>query len=201
MAYPYIARRQDMKQEPSDELVSRERHGLLTVIVCIIPPEERDLAVQYGEDAVIADGDPVGISAKVLKDTLDAIEGRFAIDDPLLIIEMSPEGFEGSGFLEMADAAGEYEIAPCEAFFEKVKELPSEQRRHDPYGNEEAFTAWHPSASVRGQPTPGDNTVDVGMFPEVLTPGVQNTNDPYLCTEMLWVICEFRECLGCGAKK
>jgi hypothetical protein len=28
-----------------------------------------------------------------------------------------------------------------EAFFEQIKELPSEQCRHDPYGDEEAFTA------------------------------------------------------------
>src|SRR5271157_3374030 len=116
----------------------------------------------------------MGISAEVLKDTLDASEGRFAIDDPLLVVELSPEGFEGSGLLEMADAAGENEIALCEAFFEKVKELTSEECRHDPYGNEETFAAWHPSASVRGQPAAGDNAVDVGMI---------------------------RECLGCGAEK
>jgi len=38
VAYPYVARGQYMKQEPSDELVSLKRHGLLTVMVCIIPP-------------------------------------------------------------------------------------------------------------------------------------------------------------------
>ena len=38
MAYADIARGQDMKQEPSDELVGLEGHGLLAVIVCIIPP-------------------------------------------------------------------------------------------------------------------------------------------------------------------
>ena len=79
--------------------------------------------------------------AEILKDPLGAIEGRFAIDDPLLMIKMPPEGFEGSGFLEMANAAGEYEIPRFEADFEEVKELASEQRRHDPYGNEEAFAA------------------------------------------------------------
>ena len=84
-----------MKKEPSDKLVGLERHGLLTVIVGIISPEEGNIAVLDGEDAVIADGDPVSISAEVLKDPLGAIEGRFAIDDPLLMIEMSPEGFEG----------------------------------------------------------------------------------------------------------
>ena len=82
-----------MKKEPSDKLISLERHGLLTVIVGIISPEKRDIAIPDVEDAVIADRDPVGISAEVLKDTLGAIEGRFAIDDPLLMIELFPEGF------------------------------------------------------------------------------------------------------------
>ena len=38
VAYPYIAGRQDMKQEPSDELLRLEAHSLLAVLVCIIPP-------------------------------------------------------------------------------------------------------------------------------------------------------------------
>jgi len=71
----------------------------------------------------------VSISAEVLKDALGAIEGRFPIDDPLLMIKMSPEGFEGSGFLEMADAAEEYKIIRRETFFKKVKERAFEQRR------------------------------------------------------------------------
>ena len=56
------------------------------------------------------------------------------------MIKMSPEGFEGSGFLEMADAAGEYKIIRFEASFEKVKELPFEQRRHHPDGDEKPFS-------------------------------------------------------------
>ena len=141
MAYPYIASGQDMKKEPSDELVSLERHGLLMIVVGIISPEKRNSAVPDGEDAVIADRDPVSISAEVLKDTLGAIEGWLAIDDPLLMVKRSLEGFEGSGFLEMADTSGEYEISRFEAVFEEVKELAPEQRRHDPYVNEEAFAA------------------------------------------------------------
>jgi hypothetical protein len=98
---------------------------------------------------VIADGDPVSISTEVLKDPFDAIEGGLAIDDPLLMIKMPPEGFEGSGLLEMADGAGECKLTRRETFFEKVKELAFEQRRHDPYGKEEPFATRHPSASVR----------------------------------------------------
>jgi hypothetical protein len=78
------------------------------------------------EDAVIADRDPVGISAEVLKDPLDAIEGGLAIDDPLLMIELAPESLKVFGLFEMADTVGEYEIIRLEAFFKKVKELPFE---------------------------------------------------------------------------
>jgi hypothetical protein len=64
-----------MKEEPSDELLSLEGHDLLAVLVCIILPYEGDMAVTDVEDAVIGDGDPVGISAEVLKDSFNPIEG------------------------------------------------------------------------------------------------------------------------------
>jgi len=107
MTYPYIARGQYMKEEPPDKFIGLQRQGFLTVPVGIISPEERNLAVLDREDAVIADGDSMGISAEVLKDPLGAIERWFAIDDPFLGVEKSPERFEGFGFLEIVDPAGE----------------------------------------------------------------------------------------------
>ena len=108
------------------------------------------MAIPDSEDAVIADGDSMGISAEVLKHAPGAIEGRFAIDDPLLRVELSPEGFEVAGMREMPDTALEYKIPRFEAMFEEVKELASEQCRHDPHGHKEAFAAGYPAAAVRG---------------------------------------------------
>ena len=90
MSYADIAMWQDMKKEPSNELVCTECHGLLTVVVRIISPEERYIAVADFEDAVIADGDSMGISAEVLKNSLSAIKWLLTIDDPLLAIELLP---------------------------------------------------------------------------------------------------------------
>jgi hypothetical protein len=59
---------------------------------------------------VIADGDSVGISAEVLKDPLGAIEGRFAIDNPILMIELASESLKVLGRFEMADTVWEYKI-------------------------------------------------------------------------------------------
>ena len=130
------------------------------------------MAVPDVKDAVIADGDPVGISAEVLQDTLDAIEGGFAINDPLFTIELAPESFKVLRRREMVYPVGESKGTRFEAFSKKIKELPFEQRRHDPDGDEKPFAGCDPTASVGGESAPGDNTMDVGMIHEVLTPGV-----------------------------
>jgi len=80
----------------------------LFISIGIVPPAEGDIAVLDLEDTVIADSYPVGISAKVLKDTLGAIERRFAIDNPLFMVELSSEHFKDTWVLKMTDAAREY---------------------------------------------------------------------------------------------
>jgi hypothetical protein len=82
----------------------------------------------------------VSISAEVLKDALDAIEGGLTIDDPFLTIELVSEPLKVFGWFEMADGVGEYESIRFVTFFKKVKELPFEQRRDHPDGDEETFS-------------------------------------------------------------
>jgi hypothetical protein len=43
--------------------------------------------------------------------------------------------------------------------------------------------------------------MDVGMIHEVLAPGVENTDTPYLRPEMFRVLCEFRERFGDRTEK
>jgi hypothetical protein len=101
---------QYMKEEPSYELIGLERHSFLFIPIGIVPPAEGDIAVLHFKDTVITDSDPVGISAEVLKDTLGAVEGRLAIDNPFLVIELPSEHLKGSGVLQMTDASGENKI-------------------------------------------------------------------------------------------
>jgi hypothetical protein len=65
----------------------------------------------------------MGVSAEILKNPLGAIERRFAIDDPFLLIELISEAGKGSLFLEMTYAAGECEFSPFEVIIEVRKEL------------------------------------------------------------------------------
>ncbi len=82
----------------------------------------------------------MGISAEILKDALDAIEGRLAIDDPPFTIELASESLKVFGGFEMADRVGEYKSVGLEAFLKEVKELSFEQRRHDADRDEEPFS-------------------------------------------------------------
>jgi hypothetical protein len=93
------------------------------------------------EDAVIADRDPVGISAEVLKDPLDAIERGLTIDAPFFTIELAPESLKVPGRLERVDTVGEYKSIRLEAFLKEVQELPLEQRRYHPDRDEKPFAA------------------------------------------------------------
>jgi hypothetical protein len=119
--------RQYMKEEPSDELIGLESHSLLFIPIGIVAPTEGDIAVLGFDNTVIADRDPVGISAQILKNTLSAIERRFAIDNPLLMVKLSSEDFKDTWVLKMTDATREYKVTQLKAAFEMIQELTPEQ--------------------------------------------------------------------------
>ena len=98
---------------------------------------------------MIADGDSVSISAQVLKNTFGAIEGRFAIDDPLLVVEVFSQSFEVPGIFEMTETVGKDKGLFFEGIFEKIEKLASEERRHHSYGKKKSSTAWYPGAIGR----------------------------------------------------
>src|SRR5271169_2443621 len=84
----YIAVRKYMQKEPSDELISLQRHNFNAVTIGIVTPFERDHTVLKVDNTVIADGYSVGIPAQVFKDSVNAIKRRLAIDHPFLVIEL-----------------------------------------------------------------------------------------------------------------
>jgi hypothetical protein len=99
-----------MEKEPSDKLMGIQRHDIFFISVGVITPAEGYFAVFNFEDTMIADGYSVGISAEVLKDSFDAVKRRFAIDYPLLMIELSCKSLEDLWLPEMTNDAGGYEL-------------------------------------------------------------------------------------------
>jgi len=126
-----------MEEEPSDELINLQNHGLLFIPIGIVTPAEGDIAVLHIEDTVIAYSNPVGVSAEIFEDTFGAIERRFAIDNPFFMIELSSEELKCSRVLQMTYAAGEDKMARFKAALQIIQELTPEQLRENLYVDEE----------------------------------------------------------------
>jgi hypothetical protein len=112
------------------------------------------------------------------------------------MVELASESLEVPRLLAMAYTVVEYQGTRLEAFLKKVKELPLEERRHDPDGDEEPFSGWDPASCVGGESPSGDNAMDMGMIHEVLAPGVENPDAADLCAEMFRILCELGEGFG-----
>jgi hypothetical protein len=127
----------------------------------------------------------VGISAQILQDALGSIEGRLAVDDPFLIVKLPSEALKDMWCSQMTNPSGKDKISRFESPFEKVKELSPKQCRHYPDRDEEPLTARHPTIPFQGQPSAGNDTVDMGMIHKVLSPGMKNAQEADPCPQML----------------
>ncbi len=142
--------RQNVEEEPSDELACINGHCLNSVVVGIVSPEKRHLAAIDFENTVITDRYSVGISAEVLKDPFGSVKRRLTIDNPLLMIKVYPELFESVTLPKMTYNAGEDEFAGFVTAFQVCSKLLLEKFRHNAYGNEELLSRRDPAASVMG---------------------------------------------------
>jgi hypothetical protein len=75
---------EEVEQEAPQELGGVEGQVLDLVAMGTIPPAERDVAVVDGIEAVVGDGDAVGVATEVAEDLVGAGERRLAVDHPLL---------------------------------------------------------------------------------------------------------------------
>ena len=78
-------RRQDVDQEPANELVRGKAHGLhpITALDAVVFPLEGD-CVGFGADqAVVGDRHTVRVSAQIRQDSLGSAEGWFGIHNPV----------------------------------------------------------------------------------------------------------------------
>ena len=78
------AGREHVEQHAPDELGRRQRHGLLAgraspAVVGV--PEAHGVVVEAAQ-ALVADGDPVGVAAEVVEDLFGAGEGSLRVDHP-----------------------------------------------------------------------------------------------------------------------
>ena len=78
---------ENVGEESPDELLRREGHGFLLIVITIVPPLELHLSVFDIQQPVVGNRDPVGVAAQVVHHLLGSGEGRFGVDDPFHVVQ------------------------------------------------------------------------------------------------------------------
>ena len=73
---------EDMEQEAADELIGREFHGFVLVVVAVVLPAKLDFAIVETEKAVVGDCDAVRVFCNVPENRLRSVKRGFGVDDP-----------------------------------------------------------------------------------------------------------------------
>jgi hypothetical protein len=172
------AGRQDVKQEPADELDRVERQELLLIPVGRVSPAEGHVAIVHIEQAAIGDGHPVRIASQVLEDMLGIAEGRLGIDHPVQSLELSEEPIEFNRLLESSERAAQPEFVSAISAAEQHQELAPKHLGEDFAGQEESrMASADPTGVIRGEAASGNQAVQMRMRTHLLIPSVQHRQE------------------------
>jgi len=143
----------------------------------------------------------VGVTAEVLEDLGGAGEGPLGVDDPVGLAELIEPRREGRGLGERGEGAGEAEGALGEGAAEGVEVLAAEDLGEGADGEEEPRRRGDPARAVGGEGAAGDDTVQVEMLGEILSPGVQDRRAAEVAAEMAGIAPEGGQGVGDGVEE
>ncbi len=125
--------RQNVEQKSPDELVCREGHGFLLIVVAVVSPFKFHLAIFDVDDPMIGNGHPVGVAADIVHHLLWPGERWLGVDDPFHVshqIEMTGESLR---IMECLKRSEEPQLAGVEGLLQILQEQSPEQPREHLY--------------------------------------------------------------------
>jgi hypothetical protein len=118
---------ENMEEESSDELIGREGHDFLLIVVAVVPPVEFDLPVFDFHQPMIGNSDPVSLATDVVHHLLRAGEGRLCVDHPFLVSYRIQIAGEGLGMVKCLQRREEVQLAGVEGLLQISQEQSAEQ--------------------------------------------------------------------------
>ena len=170
-------------------------------VVGVVLPPERDVAVLERDEATVRDRDAVRVAGEVLEDLLGAAERRLRVDDPLLATARREVAVERVVVDERGEVALEHELAATACMLEQVDELAAEHAAEHVHREEEPGRTGDPPRPVRRQAAAGDDAVDVRMMIEVLSPRVEDGEEPDVGAEMARIASDLEQRVARGAEQ
>jgi hypothetical protein len=134
-------------EEEADEFLSRHGHHLAEGVVVVGPPKG-DLAVIERQQALVADGDAVGIAAEVFQHMSGSAEGRLGINHPFFLFEGSQEWGEGAGIAQPFQISEKLQGASGVSLLESLQYQASKKSGEDFDGQKKSAAGGDPTLVV-----------------------------------------------------
>lgn len=155
--------------------------------ITIIFPAERDVVIGDSSQAVVRDGDAVGVTAEITKDMVGSAKGWFGVDDPVGRAETVDKRSEGFWLFEWGEATMQREFPGGVKVEKLLQKHTAEEAGQDPHRQKEVGRRLDPAGSVVGEAASGDKTVNVGMKQQILAPGVKERDKTDVGAEMFGI--------------
>ena len=163
---------QHVEQKTANELDRIQGHGLGAGMIGIVFPVKADAAVFQSAKSVVGDGDTVGVASQILEHAPGSTEGRLDVNHPFEVGGGFTQGLEGGRLGQIAKLAGEMELAIAKRLSQRSQEQFAEPAAENFIRKEEGIlAAGNPAGAVGREASAGDDTVQVRMKMQVLTPG------------------------------
>jgi len=150
---------------------------------------------------MVGNGNTMSVAAEILQDVLGSAEGWFGVDDPIFAEQRTQPGSEELGMGKRCEFSGQVQWTVFEGRLQGGDELATKHAPQYSKGKEEAWMGSNPAGVIGGEPTGGNDAVDMGMKLEFLIPGVQHAEEADMGAEMGVVASHFEKSFGAGAEQ
>jgi hypothetical protein len=192
---------QQVKQKTTQELICGECHRSLSVAVRAVSPEECDVVIRKGDQAMVGNGHSMGIAAEIAENIFRSAEGPFAVDDPLMVELLTDKGVERLRVREMLKLAVEVDLAFCESVLQSCPEFASKDAPEHFFGKEEAMARLYPALVIEGESAGGSDTMHMGMMFHLLTPGMEHAEEADLSAKTFGIASDLDQRFCAGAEQ
>ena len=166
-----------------------------------VAPAEGDLAVRQCNQAMVGDGDAVGIAAEILQDVLGSAERWFGVDDPVFAEERTQPGSEELGMGERCEFSRQVQLTVFKGRLQAGDELATKYAPQYSDGKKEAWVRSNPAGVIAGESAGGNDAMDMGMKLEFLVPGVKHAEEADLGFERGGMARDLQQGFGAGPEQ
>src|ERR1700730_6086272 len=116
-----------------------------------------------------------------------SVKGLFGIHDPFPAADSSQEAAKGGSVSQFFESGEKLQLSGIKRLFQGFHKQPAEEAGEDAHRKKESFATRDPAASVGRESAAGNDTMQVRVEHQILSPGVQDSEEADLGTQMFGI--------------